>query len=276
MKVSSSLRVNNAWLRRQTTDHYVRLRQSSSEQYRARSAYKLIELDCGFLTKPSVKAIVNYHLYLLRRSSCFVSILTVYLYSLAQVDLGGAPGGWSQVIARKFGWLDSESAPPLADAQPTKNWRGKSVPARKQVDFGTWSSPLNDNDPVGSSTASQKARKGTVVAVDLLDIAPIPGVYTLKADFLDPPTAPLVHALLCSKDNPEGKADIILSDMAANLTGNDIRDSQSSLEICESVYQFAQKHLRTAEEIGHSKGGVLVYVNTAHCNALLTTTFRIG
>lgn len=96
-------------------------------------------------------------------------------------------------------------------------------------------------------------------------------MYTLKADFLDPQTAPLVHALLCSKDNPEGKADIILSDMAANLTGNDIRDSQSSLEICESVYQFAQKHLRTAEEIGHSKGGVLVMKHFMHP---LLTKFR--
>ena len=52
--------------------------------------------------------------------------------------------------------------------------------------------------------------------------------------------------------------DVILSDMAANTTGNNVADSQSGLEICEAVFDFVTHNLRTAEEIGRRKGGVLL------------------
>jgi 23S rRNA (uridine2552-2'-O)-methyltransferase len=56
-----------------------------------------------------------------------------------------------------------------------------------------------------------------------------------------------IQELLACQDNPDGKADVILSDMAANFSGIRIRDAESSLIIAESVFGFATKTLRTAE-----------------------------
>ncbi|TMH72560.1 MAG: RlmE family RNA methyltransferase [Betaproteobacteria bacterium] len=118
---------NKQWLRRHVTDHYVR--KAREQGYRSRAAYKLLELDeKEKLLRPG--AIV--------------------------VDLGAAPGSWSQVAA--------------ARTRPG----------------------------------------GKVIAVDLLEIAPISGVTVLKGDFRD---VKLLEAL-------EGRrADVILSDVLPNLSG---------------------------------------------------------
>jgi 23S rRNA (uridine2552-2'-O)-methyltransferase len=87
---------------------------------------------------------------------------------------------------------------------------------------------------------------------------PLHGVLDIQADFLKPETEELIHRLLKVKGNTEGKADIILSDMAANISGNKSRDIESSLQICGSVFDFATRHLRTAESIGRETSGVLL------------------
>ena len=94
--------------------------------------------------------------------------------------------------------------------------------------------------------------------MDLLPMVPIPGVKALKMDFLSPQADTTIHTLLKSGDNPEGKADLILSDMAANMTGNKTADIESGLDIANAVITFARKHLRTAESVGQRKAGVLV------------------
>ena len=94
--------------------------------------------------------------------------------------------------------------------------------------------------------------------MDLLPMVPIPGVQTLKMDFLGPEADATIHTLLKNDENPEGKVDLILSDMAANMTGNKTADIESGLDIAGAVVAFARKHLRTAENIGRRKGGVLV------------------
>ena len=108
--------------------------------------------------------------------------------------------------------------------------------------------PLPDVAPVG---------RGTVVAVDLLRMEPLPGVQTLQMDFLSPAAATYVGALL-EGEGGDGKADVILSDMAANFTGNDTADIESSLTIAESVFEFTKRHLRTADSVGKKRAGVLV------------------
>ena len=52
------------------------------------------------------------------------------------------------------------------------------------------------------------------------------------------------------------KVDVILSDMAANFTGNRTRDVQASLDICEAVLSFAKRHLGIGD--ANRMGGVLV------------------
>jgi 23S rRNA (uridine2552-2'-O)-methyltransferase len=129
---------------------------------------------------------------------------------------------------------------------------------------GQWGLNLNapserwSDSAEGANDVAKGGRGGVVIAVDRLRIAPMPGVHTLQADFLAPETALLVEAIIRAKAYPDGKADVILSDMAANATGNRIHDIQDSLDICHAVWDFTTKHLRTAKSIGRKGGGVLL------------------
>ena len=143
---------NKQWLRRHVTDHYVR--KARDEGYRSRAAYKLIEFD--------------------QREKLFRPGAVV-------IDLGAAPGSWSQVAAAK-------------------------------VKPG-----------------------GKVIAVDLLEIAPISGVTVLKGDFRD---VKLLEAL-------EGRrADVILSDVLPNLSGIPNVDQARAAELSFAAMDFCQKALK--------------------------------
>jgi len=151
-KLSSKL-----WLERQLNDPYVA--QARRDGLRSRAAYKLIEID-------------DKH-HLLRPG------ITV-------VDLGAAPGGWSQVAARRVGAADG---------------------------------------------------RGKVVAVDLLEMPEIPGVTFAQLDFLrqDAP-AKLLKMI-------GGRADVVLSDMAANTTGHRKTDQLRILGLVEAAAAFAAEVL---------------------------------
>ena len=141
---------SKAWLRRHVTDSYVR--RAKEAGYRSRAAYKLLEIDQkDRLLRPGMRVL----------------------------DLGAAPGGWSQVISEK-------------------------------VKPG-----------------------GTVVAVDLLDIAPIPGVLTLKGDFRD---LDLQAAL-------GGRADLVLSDMMPNVTGVPLVDQARAAELAGAAIELCRRML---------------------------------
>jgi 23S rRNA (uridine2552-2'-O)-methyltransferase len=143
------------WLERQLNDPYVA--RSKREGYRSRAAYKLIEIDDRFgLLKPGRRVI----------------------------DLGAAPGGWSQVAAARVG-----------------------------------------------STAEDPR----VVAIDYLDVDPIPGVVVLKKDFLDHDAPELIRGALGGK-----KAEIVLSDMAAPTTGHRATDHLRIVALCEAAADFAR------------------------------------
>ena len=143
------------WLRRHVSDSYVQ--KAKAQGYRSRAAYKLIELD--------------------EREKLFRPGAVV-------VDLGAAPGSWSQVAAQR-------------------------------------TSP-----------------GGKVIAVDLLDIAPISGVTVLKGDFRE---AKLLEAL-------EGlpfphRADVVLSDVLPNLSGIPNVDQARAAELSVAAIDFCQKAL---------------------------------
>ncbi|KAF8888988.1 ribosomal RNA methyltransferase FtsJ domain-containing protein [Infundibulicybe gibba] len=174
-------KAKSPWIARQSQDPYIKKRLHDPASYRSRSAFKLLEIDAQWdIFKPNVNTVV---------------------------DLGAAPGGWSQV-----------SFDPLNIDQPT--------------------------------LAEATIGRGTIVAVDLLRMEHIPGVHRIQADFLSPEADSAIHALLSSKGNLEGKVDVILSDMAANTSGNHTRDIETSLEICEAVFEFTQRNIRLAEDVG--------------------------
>lgn len=142
------------WLQRQLNDPYVA--RAKREGWRSRAAFKLIEMD--------EKA------KLLKRG-------------LRIVDLGAAPGGWSQVAARKIG-----------------------------LDQGL----------------------GKIVAIDLLEMEPIPGVLFAQMDFLAPDAPEKLMAML------GGPADFVMSDMAANATGHKKTDHLRIVGLVELAAAFAR------------------------------------
>lgn len=143
---------SQAWLNRQLNDPYVH--RAKAEGYRARSVYKLKEVDERF--------------GLLHRGA-------------RVLDLGAAPGSWSQYAARKG---------------------------------------------------------ARVVAVDLLETEPVAGVEMLRGDFLDLGIQDRLEAAL------GGPADLVLSDMAGDATGQRTVDRLRAEALGEAVIDFAARVLR--------------------------------
>src|SRR6478752_3544041 len=146
------------WLERQLNDPYVA--KAKREGYRSRAAFKLIEIDDKYrLLKPG---------------------MTV-------VDLGAAPGGWSQIAARRVGAADG---------------------------------------------------KGKVIAIDLLEMPEIPGVTFAQLDFLAEDAPEKLLAMM------GGRADVVLSDMAANTTGHRKTDQLRMVGLVENAAAFAADVLK--------------------------------
>jgi len=78
---------------------------------------------------------------------------------------------------------------------------------------------------------------GRVVALDILDMKPVAGVELLKLDFLDQTAPPRLKAVL------HGKADVVLSDMAANATGHRQTDHLRIMALAEAAAHFAREVL---------------------------------
>jgi 23S rRNA (uridine2552-2'-O)-methyltransferase len=154
-RIAPRTKSSRQWLRRHVTDPYVRKAQAAG--YRSRAAFKLLEIDAkDRLLKQGAKV----------------------------VDLGAAPGGWSQVAA------------------------GKVKPG------------------------------GAVIAVDLLEVAPIAGVTVLKGDFREPETREAVAAALGG-----AKADLVLSDMSPNISGIASADQARAAQLADSALDFCRAHL---------------------------------
>ncbi|KNZ76216.1 Ribosomal RNA large subunit methyltransferase E [Termitomyces sp. J132] len=205
---------SKTWLMRQSRDPYIKQRLSDPHSFRSRSAFKLLEIDkrWDFLEWPDVKNVV---------------------------DLGAAPGGWSQVVAEKMGWYEPGHPEELSSCDP-----------------------LNIDDLIDDDEfLYQPSIRGTTIAVDLLRMEPIRGVRYLQADFLSRETDMRIFDLLRKinrTDENDTRVEVVLSDMAANTTGNRTADIESSLDICHAVLRFAKRHLRSAEEMRREYGGVLL------------------
>jgi 23S rRNA (uridine2552-2'-O)-methyltransferase len=180
------------WLERQLNDPYVA--RAKREGLRSRAAFKLAEIDDKFrLLKPGAKV----------------------------VDLGAAPGGWSQIAAQRVGAVGGEgggqaAATPSPDPSPQGGGEEFAAASRRKP------GPMS----------------GRVVAIDLLDMPTIPGVEFLHLDFLDPAAPDRLKALL------GGPADVVLSDMAANATGHRKTDHLRIMALAETAAMFAHDVLR--------------------------------
>lgn len=152
---------NKAWLERQNRDPYVK--QARDDAYRARAVYKLQEID--------------------EKDRLFRAGQTV-------VDLGAAPGSWSQYAARKVG------------------------PA------------------------------GTVVALDSLEMEPIAHVQFIRGDFTEEETLAACLAVLGGR-----RVDLVISDMAPNISGIRDADQTRSLYLAELALDFAGRVLKPGGDL---------------------------
>lgn len=143
-------------MREHVSDPYVH--RAKALGYRSRAAFKLLELDARERLLAPGQVVV---------------------------DLGAAPGSWSQVAAARVG------------------------PA------------------------------GRVVAVDLLEIAPLGRVEIVRGDF----TAPQTRAAIAQATGPGG-ADLVLSDLAPNISGVAATDQARAVHLAELAVEFALAHLK--------------------------------
>jgi 23S rRNA (uridine2552-2'-O)-methyltransferase len=87
--------------------------------------------------------------------------------------------------------------------------------------------------------ASRVGRRGHVVATDILPMPELAGVEFLQGDLRQPQVFERVQARL-----PEGRVDVVLSDMAPNLSGIDVTDQARSLELAELALEMAARVLK--------------------------------
>lgn len=148
---------SKAWLARHVNDRFVK--EAKAQGLRSRAAFKIQQLDeKERLFRPGSKVI----------------------------DLGAAPGGWSQYARGKVG------------------------------------------------------EKGVVVAIDLLEIAPISGVTVLRGDFRDPAVRASVRAAL------DGPADLVISDMLPNVSGIPSVDQANAAALTETAIEFCREAMKPA------------------------------
>jgi len=144
------------WMKEHVADAYVK--RAKAEGMRSRAAYKLDEIAArDRLLKPG----------------------------MVVVDLGAAPGGWSQVAAERVG------------------------------------------------------ARGRVIALDVLEMRGLAGVIFVLGDFHDAKSVEVLERALGGE-----KADLVLSDMAPNLSGIAVSDQARALELAELALDFALKHLK--------------------------------
>lgn len=162
MKVrTKSRKVDKAWLNDHVNDPYVKLAQRDG--YRSRAAYKLQEID---------------------------ETLGLVRPGQVVVDLGSAPGAWSQYLRRRLA-------------------------------------------PAGG------VPQGEVIALDLLPMEPVDGVRFLQGDFREAEVLARLEALLAGR-----KLDLVVSDMAPNLSGVAPADAARIAHLVELAVDFACAHLK--------------------------------
>lgn len=154
-------RHNKSWMQEHVNDAYVQ--QAKAQGWRSRAAFKLTELDDkNHLLKPGMMV----------------------------VDLGSAPGSWSQVVSKRIGG------------------------------------------------------KGRIVALDLLPMDPIHGVEFIQGDFREDAVFAKLEEILDGR-----RVDLVLSDMAPNMSGIPVADQARVMHLAELTLDFCARHLKVGGDM---------------------------
>jgi 23S rRNA (uridine2552-2'-O)-methyltransferase len=91
---------------------------------------------------------------------------------------------------------------------------------------------------VGVGGAAVGSLNGTIIALDVLDFEPIEGVVFIKGDFREDSVLAELEALVAGRP-----VDVVVSDMAPNLSGIEASDAARMEHLVELAVEFARKHL---------------------------------
>ncbi len=106
---------------------------------------------------------------------------------------------------------------------------------------GAWSQYVRRKLSPGGAAAG--ALNGRIVALDLLPMAPVEGVVFIQGDFREPEVLQVMEQTLLA-DKGFTKVDVVISDMAPNLSGIDSADAARIAHLVELAVDFAVKHLK--------------------------------
>jgi 23S rRNA (uridine2552-2'-O)-methyltransferase len=140
-------------------------------------------------------------------------------------------------------WLERQLNDPLVHEARRQGFRARSVFKLEELDrrHGLIARGMKvvDLGAAPGSWTQYAAQKGaTVIAVDLLAMGSVPGAEIIEGDFLDPQTQAEITARL------GGPADLVLSDIAPNATGNRALDRLRVEATAEAALAFAAAALR--------------------------------
>ena len=118
---------------------------------------------------------------------------------------------------------------------------GLIKPGNLVVDLGStpgaWSQYVRRR--LSPNGAAVGALKGTIIALDILPMEPVEGVLFLNGDFREPEMLVQLEAAL------QGRlADVVVSDMAPNLSGIESADAARIAHLVELAVDFAQRHMK--------------------------------
>jgi 23S rRNA (uridine2552-2'-O)-methyltransferase len=159
-------------------------------------------------------------------------------------------------MSRKGGssarWRARQDADPYVERARREGWRGRAVFKLMEIDKrehlirrGQTIVDLGAAPGSWSQYAAQRAGPdGRVFALDLLPMDPIPGVEFEQADFTD---TDVVQAL--ERRCGQQSVDLVLSDMAPNISGNRAVDQPRSIALAEEALWFAEQVLRPGGDI---------------------------
>ena len=144
-------------------------------------------------------------------------------------------------------WLQEHFSDPFVKKARAQGFRSRAIYKLEEVDQrekllrpGLVCLDLGAAPGAWSQYASKRVgRKGRVVATDILPMDPIVGVEFVQGDFREPDVVAALQALL-----PERGVDLLLSDMAPNLSGIDAVDQPRSLYLAELALEMAEKVLK--------------------------------
>ncbi|MEN9837401.1 MAG: hypothetical protein RLZ79_1069 [Pseudomonadota bacterium] len=149
-------------------------------------------------------------------------------------------------------WLKEHFTDPFVKRAWAEGWRSRAVFKLEEIDRkekllkpGMVVLDLGSTPGAWSQYAKRRVGKnGTLIASDILPMEPIPGVDFIEGDFRE---ESVFEAILAKV--PPGGVDVVLSDMAPNLSGVDAIDKPRSLYLCELALDLANRALKPGGDV---------------------------